>query len=96
MTGTDIETAVRMIKIFCRGRHGTKTGLCADCSGLLAYVMERLASCRQDPKPACRDCATHCYNPALRGRIKEVMRYAGPRMPLFHPLLTLRHFLRKL
>ncbi len=93
--GTEIETAVRMIRLFCRARHGTKTSLCADCSVLLARVLERLRSCTRDPKPACRDCAAHCYPPPVRARIKEVMRFSGPRMLLLHPLLTLRHYLKR-
>ena len=29
----------------------------------------------------------------MRARIREVMRYAGPRMLLSHPLMALRHLL---
>ncbi|MBD9245121.1 MAG: nitrous oxide-stimulated promoter family protein [Coriobacteriaceae bacterium] len=33
----------------------------------------------------------HCYAPAQRQAIKDVMRYAGPRMLLSHPAMTVRH-----
>lgn len=91
----ELETLEKMLRIYCRGVHGTGTGLCADCGRLLAAAGERLARCPHDPKPACRDCRTHCWPTGSREKIIEVMRYAGPRMPLRHPLLALRHFLKK-
>lgn len=90
----EIRTLEAMIGLYCLGRHGGRE-LCADCAGLLAYARERLERCPHRPKPACSACATHCYAPAQRAAIREVMRYAGPRMPLRHPLLALRHYLRK-
>ena len=33
----------------------------------------------------------HCYAPAQRQAIKDVMRYAGPRMLLSHPVMTVCH-----
>ena len=44
-------------------------------------------------KPTCRHCAIHCYDMDHRARIREVMRYAGPRMIFRHPLLAIRHLL---
>jgi len=35
----------------------------------------------------------HCYKPEMRERIRGVMRFAGPRMALRHPLLAVRHLL---
>jgi hypothetical protein len=29
----------------------------------------------------------------MRDQIKQVMRYAGPRMLFRHPILTIRHFI---
>jgi len=34
----------------------------------------------------------HCYKPARRDEIRQVMRYAGPRMMRAHPVLTLLHW----
>lgn len=82
-----------MTELYCRARHGGAQ-LCGSCRELLAYAARRLRRCPQRPKPACKNCTTHCFSAEFRGRIKEVMKYAGPRMPLRHPLLTLRHFLR--
>ncbi len=90
----ELDTIARMLRIYCRGRHGGRA-LCPSCAELLAYAELRLSKCPHDPKPACKDCPTHCYSPEKRGLMREVMRYAGPRMPLRHPLLTLKHYLKK-
>ncbi len=42
-------------------------------------------------KPTCAQCPIHCYKPAMRAEVQQVMRYAGPRMLWRHPWLTLRH-----
>lgn len=89
--GTEIETLLKMLAIYCRGRHGGRE-LCASCLELSAYSVQRLRRCRHTPKPACKECPAHCFSPEMRARIRAVMRYAGPRMPLRHPLLTLRHY----
>lgn len=91
---TELLTIEKMIRLYCRGRHGGR-GACPECLELLAYAGDRLRKCPHHPKPACRNCPTHCYSPENRARIKEVMKYAGPRMLLRHPLLALRHYLRK-
>ena len=68
----------RFIRIYCREHHSPAKGdLCLDCSHLLSYAEERLEKCPYDPKPKCKDCATHCYKPEYRDRIKEVMRFSG-------------------
>jgi hypothetical protein len=88
----ELETLEKMLQLYCRAAHGGRP-LCAGCRELLAYSSERLRLCPHDPKPACKDCTVHCYSPVMRARIREVMRYAGPRMALRHPLLALRHLL---
>jgi hypothetical protein len=81
-----------MIGMFCAGRHGHKRGLCAECSGLLEYALDRSAKCRFGAnKPVCRNCAVHCYKPKMREKIRQVMRYAGPRLLFHNPFLSLMH-----
>ena len=41
----------------------------------------------------CAKCPVHCYKADVREEVKAVMRYAGPRMPRRHPILTLFHYL---
>jgi hypothetical protein len=61
---------------------------------LNAYADKRLDKCVfGDNKPACKQCPVHCYQPAKREEMKQIMRWAGPRMLWRHPILTLRHLL---
>jgi len=68
--------------------------LCPACTDLLAYAEQRLATCPfQEQKPACNHCQVHCYRSDRRAQVRQVMRYAGPRMLLRHPWLSLWHLL---
>jgi hypothetical protein len=83
-----------MARIFCRAHHRTAEGLCSECRGLLSYALERIDRCPyKDGKPACSACPIHCYETAMREKVRQVMRYAGPRMLLRHPILALRHLM---
>lgn len=80
-----------MIRLYCRENHHTKE-LCSDCSILLKYATERLSRCPFAPnKPTCKNCTVHCYRPEEKERIRQVMRYSGPRMLLHHPCLAIQH-----
>jgi hypothetical protein len=90
----EIRTVRAMIRIFCRGRHRAAEIPCVACNELLNYATCRLDRCPFGAeKTTCVDCPIHCYKPAMRERIREVMRYAGPRMLLRHPVLAIRHML---
>jgi len=90
----EARTVEAMIRIYCRGQHGCADELCAGCQELLDYARQRLHWCPfQEGKTTCARCPVHCYQPAMRERIRAVMRYAGPRMLRRHPVLTLFHLL---
>jgi len=92
----ELKTAELMIKIFCRGQHGKKEGLCPECRNLFDYVTRRLEKCRlRENKPKCSKCPVHCYKSEMREKIRAVMKYAGPRMLYRHPILTGRHYLTR-
>lgn len=74
--GRDTALVEKFITVYCRKHHGD-TGLCEECRDLLEYARERRERCPYDPKPACKDCRTHCYRPAYRERMKAVMRFSG-------------------
>ena len=89
-------TIVAMIEMYCRDRHEGVSrdadGLCPECAELLAYARVRLDRCRYGTdKPTCAACPTHCYKPVMRERVREVMRYSGPRMIRHHPVLAVAH-----
>lgn len=52
--------------------------LCAYCAELLDYGLKKLEKCPLDPKPACKKCPVHCYEPEYRERVRAVMRYSEP------------------
>ena len=87
------KTVHKMILIYCQGNHNPQEGgLCPDCQNLYDYASERIDRCHFGwHKPTCARCTIHCYRPEMRQRIKDVMRYAGPRMLFKHPYLTLMH-----
>jgi len=39
----------------------------------------------------CSACKVHCYSKEMQEKIREMMKYAGPRMLFVHPLLAIRH-----
>ena len=90
----EARTVEAMIHRYCRDRHHTANGLCAECAALLAYARRRLHHCPfQEHKTTCGKCPVHCYAPSMREQIRAVMRYAGPRMLLSHPLMALMHLI---
>lgn len=92
----EMATLVAMLRIYCRDHHADAErdvqGLCAECAGLMDYAHKRLAGCPFGPeKPTCANCQIHCYGPKQREHTRVVMRYAGPRMLLRHPVLAIAH-----
>ena len=81
-----------MVRMYCRYHHSAE--LCDECAALLVYARRRLERCVfGDAKPTCANCVVHCYNAGMRERVRVVMRWAGPRMLLRHPILAIRHLL---
>lgn len=89
----EFKTIKTMVWLYCSKRHGEP--LCLDCEELLEYARLRIEKCPFGAeKPTCENCTVHCYKPAMRERVKEVMRFSGPRMLTRHPVLALRHLIR--
>lgn len=81
-----------MVQVYCRGKHKSKKGLCPQCQELQDYAWIRTDKCPfMETKTFCSACKVHCYAPEMREKIKEVMKYAGPRMLLYHPRVAIRH-----
>ena len=90
-----LKTLQAMMHLYCRGhRHGCEERLCPHCTALLRYAARRLERCVfGDAKPNCADCRVHCYRADMREQIRQVMRWAGPRMLLRHPILSVAHMM---
>lgn len=90
----ELQTVRVMIEIYCRGHHAPGGALCDACQQLWEYTETRVGRCAfGHDKPTCANCTVHCFKPELRERIRAVMRYAGPKMPLRHPLLSVFHLI---
>lgn len=84
-------TVSLMIRLYCRKKEGNKE-LCDGCRELETYAHKRLSSCKYgEQKTSCKKCPTHCYRADMREKIKEVMRFSGPRMILYSPIEAIRH-----
>jgi len=89
----EYKTVEAMISIFCNGHHESEN-ICSDCRELRDYALVRLQKCPfGEDKTTCAKCPVHCYKPVMRNKIREVMRYAGPRMIYRHPVMAIQHLL---
>lgn len=85
----------KMIALYCHKRLGAKD-IPNEYKELETYAHKRLDGCKFGcDKPACKRCPIHCYKPEMREKIRNVMRWAGPRMILHDPMAAIRHLLNK-
>ncbi|MEO3111411.1 nitrous oxide-stimulated promoter family protein, partial [Turicibacter sanguinis] len=53
----------------------------------------RLSFCKfGDEKTACRKCPIHCYKKDMKMKVKEVMRFSGPRLLIYRPVEFIKHW----
>lgn len=82
----------KMITIYCKKNHSGKKGLCKECQELEQYARFRSDKCPfMETKTFCSNCKVHCYKPEMREKIRQVMRFSGPRMIFYHPITAIRH-----
>lgn len=91
LLGLEFRTITAMVHIYCKAKHGQAT-LCEPCQAFLHYANEKLDRCPYGQnKPTCNRCPIHCYKQQHREQARNIMRFAGPRMLLRHPILAIRH-----
>ena len=74
----EYKTIEAMVRIFCRDHHQEGGRLCESCEELRAYAQYRLEKCPFGAeKPTCVNCKVHCYQAAMRERVREVMPRLG-------------------
>jgi hypothetical protein len=77
------------------GRGHKIPGLCPACQRLRDYTAERNARCPFiQTRSFCQFCKVHCYRPEMRQSIIAVMRYSGPRILFYRPILAIKHLLQ--
>lgn len=91
----ELKTIQAMVEIYCRRHHpGRPWTLCQECDELLEYARKRLGHCPfQAMKPTCGKCPIHCYKKNMQARIREIMRFSGPKMIWHHPVMALWHLI---
>lgn len=90
----EIEIVRLMIALYCRKKHQTRGSLCEMCKALEYYASEQIQKCPfAETKTFCSQCKVHCYRPDMRERIREIMRFSGPRLILYHPVMVIRHMI---
>lgn len=82
-----------MIALYCKKKHkSAKKELCFECKRLEEYARQRSARCPfMETKTFCSNCKVHCYKSDMREKIREVMRFSGPRMLMHHPIMAVCH-----
>ncbi|MFC2033839.1 nitrous oxide-stimulated promoter family protein [Chloroflexota bacterium] len=86
-------TITAMIHLYCKKQH-LHDELCPECKALMNYSLKRLDKCPfQERKTTCNKCPTHCFKPDMREKIRNVMRYSGPRMIYRHPIMAILHLI---
>lgn len=101
------EVVALMIALYCRKNHREyhreyskenskgyegKECLCEECKELAEYAAMRSDKCPfMESKTFCSNCKVHCYKPMMREKIRKVMRFSGPRMIFYHPVMAIRH-----
>lgn len=82
-----------MIQIYCLKKHYSSHSLCEECEELLQYAHKRLTFCKfGDEKTTCRKCPIHCYKKEMKLKIKDVMRFSGPRLLIYRPMEFIKHW----
>lgn len=91
-------TVRAMIYLYChKNHHSPNNQLCDECNELLQYAMQRLTMCRfGEEKTTCERCPKHCYRKDYKQQIKQVMRFSGPRMMIYHPVMALKHIYKNI
>ena len=82
-----------MIELYCHKKPQHKShGLCDECQELLTYAHKRLSFCKfGDEKTTCQKCPIHCYKKDMKQKVKDVMRFSGPRVLIYSPIEFFRH-----
>lgn len=86
----EIKTIEVMIRLYCKKKHGAD--MCQDCTEVYNYALQRIEKCPQkEVKTFCSSCKIHCYKPQMREKIREIMKFSGPRMLIYSPKLAILH-----
>lgn len=98
MSRLDTEKKVfeKMVFIYCENKHEGNSP-CLECSEIIDYGLKKIDNCIYgENKPFCSKCNIHCYEENMKKKVKDIMRYSGPRIFFYHPIVSLKHLLSTL
>lgn len=82
----ELDIVQKMIEIYCKENHQSNEKLCEECQEMLDYAKQRIERCPfTETKTFCASCKVHCYRADMKAKIKEVMKFSGPRLIFFYP-----------
>lgn len=102
----DIRLIGKFVEVYCAGRHGAAgrtlfalpaelgtRKLCPECARFMEYAVARRIRCPLEAeKPSCKHCRIHCYAPAQREKVREIMAYSGRKLIMRGRLDYLFHY----
>lgn len=90
----EIEVINKMIDIFYKNKNHKEEYTNTEIDQLKDYCSSKIYNCPVIlEKTFCSSCKIHCYDKDQRDLIKKVMKYSGPRMLFYHPVLLIKHLL---
>lgn len=96
----DRRTLEAIGRIYCSAHHAHESkddaGLCPACRETVDTTLARTVACPYGHEGNCQDCDIHCQRGDAQRRVREMMRYAAPRMAFRHPLMTAEYLRKKL
>ena len=77
-----------MVKLYCKKNHKNRD--------VLNYSLNRIDNCKyMETKTFCSNCKAPCYSPKMKEKVKQIMKFSGPRILFHHPLLVISHMLSR-
>ena len=92
----DKRVILLMISIYCKAQHHTND-LCENCKTILEYSYKKIDNCPLgNKKVTCKKCKIHCYSKEQKEEVRKIMKYSGPRMIIYHPIIAIKHLLKEI
>lgn len=85
-----------MINLYCK-KHEKNDTLCKECKELLDYSILRTNRCPFIIEGTfCSNCKKKCYRENMKKKMKKVMRFSGPRLMFYHPIVLFKHMIQSM
>jgi hypothetical protein len=80
-----------MIELYCKHKLRCNE-MPQEYKELEVYAHKRLDFCKfGNEKSFCSKCPIHCYKKDMKAKVKDVMRFSGPRLIIYSPIQFIKH-----